>query len=55
MKLPQVMKVSWKFLKKNSAEPKPEPEEPKEPTLDEQVQDATKEHVEGTAKVIKNG
>jgi len=34
-------------------EPKPEPEEPKEPTLDEQVQDATKEHVEGTAKVIK--
>ena len=36
-------------------EPKPEPEEPKEPTLDEQVQDATKEHVEGTAKVIKNG
>ncbi|MCQ6342101.1 flagellar M-ring protein FliF [Bacillus cereus] len=34
-------------------EPKPEPEEPKEPTLDEQVQAATKEHVEGTAKVIK--
>ncbi len=31
-------------------EPKPEPEQPKEPTLDEQVQDATKEHVEGTAK-----
>ena len=49
------MKVSWKFLKKNSARAKPEPEEPKEPTLDEQVQDATKEHVEGTAKVIKNG
>ena len=24
-------------------EPKPEPEQPKEPTLDEQVQDATKE------------
>jgi len=34
-------------------EPKPELEKPKEPTLDEQVQDATKEHVEGTAKVIK--
>ncbi|ABS21680.1 flagellar basal-body MS-ring/collar protein FliF [Bacillus cytotoxicus] len=27
--------------------------EPTEPTLDEQVQDAAKEHVEGTAKVIK--
>ncbi|MFL0490006.1 flagellar M-ring protein FliF [Bacillus sp. AFS054943] len=34
-------------------EPKLEPEKPKEPTLDEQVQNATKEHVEGTAKVIK--
>lgn len=34
-------------------EPKPEPVEPSEPTLDDQVQEATKEHVEGTAKVIK--
>ncbi|MFJ8526989.1 flagellar basal-body MS-ring/collar protein FliF [Bacillus sp. NPDC094106] len=33
-------------------EEEPEPE-PAEPTLDEQVQEATKEHVEGTAKVIK--
>jgi len=34
-------------------EPKPEPVEPAEPTLDDQVQEATREHVEGTAKVIK--
>ena len=34
-------------------EPKLEPVEPSEPTLDDQVQEATKEHVEGTAKVIK--
>ena len=35
-------------------EEKPEPEpEPTEPTLDDQVQEAAKEHVEGTAKVIK--
>ncbi|PEB53942.1 flagellar M-ring protein FliF [Bacillus pseudomycoides] len=34
-------------------EEEPEPAEPAEPTLDEQVQEATKEHVEGTAKVIK--
>ncbi|HDR7795449.1 TPA: flagellar M-ring protein FliF [Bacillus luti] len=32
---------------------KPEVEKPKEPSLDEQVQEATKEHVEGTARVIK--
>ncbi|KIV71992.1 Flagellar M-ring protein FliF [Bacillus mycoides] len=31
----------------------PEPVEPTEPTLDDQVQEATREHVEGTAKVIK--
>ncbi len=42
MKLLQVVKVLWKFLKKIVPEPKPEPEQPKEPTLDEQVQDATK-------------
>ncbi|MES5954313.1 flagellar basal-body MS-ring/collar protein FliF [Bacillus fungorum] len=33
--------------------PEPEPTEPTEPTLDDQVQEAAKEHVEGTAKVIK--
>ncbi len=34
-------------------EPKPEPEESNEPTLDEQVQDATKEHGEGTGRAMK--
>lgn len=34
-------------------EPRKEPVEPTEPTLDDQVQEATREHVEGTAKVIK--
>ncbi|PFJ17239.1 flagellar M-ring protein FliF [Bacillus cereus] len=34
-------------------EKEPEPTGPTEPTLDEQVQESAKEHVEGTAKVIK--